>query len=150
MNEWAELVGMKTVSTPESCRFIWAICSSFSKSETARRPLTMAEAPTSRATFTTSVLTDSIRTPGRWPSDSSSISRRSSSVNSGAFFCGLRTTATTTSSKSRAALSTTSRWPLWKGSNEPGRRATLTRRAPAPRRGRGLRRGVLRASGEPR
>ena len=41
-------VGMKSVSMPESCRFIWAICSSLSKSDTARRPLMIAVAPTSR------------------------------------------------------------------------------------------------------
>ena len=64
MNEWVELVGMKSVSIPESWRFIWAICSSFSKSDTARRPFTMAVAPTSRATLTTRVDTDTIRTLG--------------------------------------------------------------------------------------
>ena len=74
MNEWAELVGMNRVSTPESCLFIWAICSSFSKSDTARRPFTIALAPTSCATFTTRVDTDTMRTLTRWASDSSSIS----------------------------------------------------------------------------
>ncbi len=62
MNECDELVGMKIVSTPDSDRFIWAICSSLSKSETARRPLTMAVAPTSSATFTSRVDTDTMRT----------------------------------------------------------------------------------------
>ena len=41
-------------------------------------------------------------------------------------FCGLRSVATTTSSKRRPARSTTSRWPLWNGSNDPGKRATVT------------------------
>ena len=48
--EYFELVGMKIVSTPERWLFIWAICISVSKSDTARSPRTMAEAPTSRAT----------------------------------------------------------------------------------------------------
>ncbi len=56
-----------------------------------------------------------------------SISSRSSRLNSGSAFCGLRSVATTTSSKSRPARSTTSRWPLWNGSNEPGKRAMVTR-----------------------
>ena len=44
-NEWDEVVGMNSVSTPEIERFICAICSSDSKSDTARRPLTMKWAP---------------------------------------------------------------------------------------------------------
>ena len=62
MKECVELEGMKSVSTPERDRFIWAICSSLSKSETARRPFTMAVAFTSRATFTSSVEIETIRT----------------------------------------------------------------------------------------
>ena len=34
---------MNSVSTPESERFIWAIWSSLSKSDTARRPFTMVD-----------------------------------------------------------------------------------------------------------
>src|SRR5579884_2315089 len=117
---------MNKVSIPDSCRFICAICSSFSKSDTARKPLTMADAPTSRATSTTNVVTATMRTLGRCTTASRSISSRSGRVNSGSAFCGLRRIATTTSSKSRPARSTTSRWPLWKGSNEPGMRATVT------------------------
>ena len=47
MKECDELVGMKTVSIPESSRFIWAICNSFSKSETTRSPRTITSAPRS-------------------------------------------------------------------------------------------------------
>ena len=46
MNEYVEPVGSITVSTPEICWFICAICSSFSKSETARKPFTITVAPT--------------------------------------------------------------------------------------------------------
>src|SRR5674476_55294 len=52
---------MNNVSTPDSCLFIWAICSSFSKSDTARSPFTMALAPTDSATLTTKVDTDTMR-----------------------------------------------------------------------------------------
>ena len=45
-NELPDADGMKSVWTPEIVWFIWAICSSVSKSETARRPLTMKSAPT--------------------------------------------------------------------------------------------------------
>ena len=41
---------------------------------------------------------------------------------------GLRSAATTTSSKRRLARSTISRCPLWKGSNDPGKRPTFTSR----------------------
>ena len=53
--------------------FIWAICISASKSETARRPRTIAEAPTSRATLTSRVDMEMMRTEGRWATTSSSI-----------------------------------------------------------------------------
>ena len=56
----------------------------------------------------------------RWPSDSSIISSRSSRVNSGSPFCGLRIVATTTSSKRWDAVSISSTCPLWIGSNDPG------------------------------
>src|SRR6185437_6212227 len=49
-NDHSGLVGMKIASTPDRWLFIWAICISASKSETARSPRTMADAPTSRAT----------------------------------------------------------------------------------------------------
>ena len=58
MNEWCELEGKNRVSTPDKERFIWAIWSSLSKSDTARNPFTMAVACTSRATFTSRVEID--------------------------------------------------------------------------------------------
>ena len=109
MNEWLELVGMNRVSTPESERFICAIWSSDSKSETALSPLTIAVAPTSLATSTSSVETETIRTVGRCVIDAAIMSRRSSRSKSDEDFCGLRSAATTTSSKRRVARSTTSR-----------------------------------------
>src|SRR5579883_3069353 len=151
MNECFELVGMKRVSTPDSCRFIWAIWSSFSKSDTARSPFTMAVASTSRATFTTRVDIDTTRIPSRWARDSSTMCLRSSSPKSGSLFWGLRTAATTTSSKRRAARSTTSRCPLWKGSKEPGKSATVTSRLPGGQgRGPAGRRRAARSRAYPR
>src|ERR1700722_177549 len=126
MNEYFELVGRKMGSTPERWWFICAICISVSKSETARRPRTMADAPTSRATLTKRVETETMRTDGMWATTSSSMLLRSSRSNSAELFCGLRSAATTTSSKSRLARSTISRCPLWKGSNEPGNSPTFT------------------------
>ena len=112
MKEYSGLVGMKIVSTPERWLFIWAICISASKSDTARSPRTIAEAPTSRATLTSSVDTETIRTDGRCATTSSSMAWRSSRSKSGALFWGLRSAATTTSSKRRLARSTISRCPL--------------------------------------
>src|SRR6202044_3067051 len=88
------LVGMKIVSTPERGLFICAICISASKSETARSPRTMAVGPTSRATLTSRVDTDTMRTDGRCDTTSSSISWRSSRSKSAVLFCGLRSAAT--------------------------------------------------------
>ena len=48
-NEWEDAEGMNSVSTPDMAWFIWAICNSLSKSETARSPLTMKSAPMSRS-----------------------------------------------------------------------------------------------------
>ena len=109
MKEWCELDGMNSVSTPERERFIWAICSSLSKSETARRPFTMAVALTSRATFTSKVEMETIRTFWTWVKESAIISRRSSKSKSGSDFWGLRIAATTISSKICEARSTISR-----------------------------------------
>jgi formylmethanofuran:tetrahydromethanopterin formyltransferase len=53
---YSALASTATVTTSgASCSFMCAICSSKSKSETARRPLTRATAPSSRATLTTRV-----------------------------------------------------------------------------------------------
>ncbi len=105
---------------PDSSRFIWAICSSLSKSPTARRPFTIAVAPTSRATSTTRVDIDTTLTVGRWASDSATISSRASTEKSGSAFCGFLSTATTTESNNLVARSTTSRCPLWNGSKDAG------------------------------
>src|ERR1700745_2873008 len=67
---------------------------------------------------------------------SSSIPWRSSIVNRELLFCGLRITATITSSKWRAVRSMMSRGPLVTGSNEPGPRAVATS-APVGTAGRG-------------
>ena len=45
-NEYRGAVATKKVSTPATCLFICAICSSYSKSVPVRRPLTMAVMPT--------------------------------------------------------------------------------------------------------
>jgi hypothetical protein len=66
------------------------------------------------------------RTLSRWADGLVEHLLRSSRVNRGSPFCGLRTDATTTSSKSLAATSMMSRWPLWIGSNEPGYRTLVT------------------------
>ena len=71
-----------------------------------------------------------MRTDGRCATTSSSMAWRSSRSKSGRPFCGLRSAATTTSSKSRLARSTISRCPLWKGSKDPGKSPTFTSRSP--------------------
>jgi len=89
MNWWFSDAIRNTVSTPPfSLVFIAAIWNSYSKSETARRPLRMIVAPTS-STKCMSRLANG-RTRMRLPSplrsrdtSSSSISTRSSRLNSG-------------------------------------------------------------------
>ena len=107
--EWDDADGMNSVSTPEMAWFIWAICSSLSKSETARSPLTMKSAPTSRARSTTRLENMVKVTFSRCERLSLIIASRSSRENSGSPFCGLRMAATTTSSKRWAARSMISR-----------------------------------------
>src|SRR5579875_3856153 len=123
-NEWVELVNMNRVSIPDRCWVIWI---SFSKSETALSPFTRTVAPTSLASSTTRPVMATILTPGRSPSDSSSICLRSDRGKSGSPFWGLRTAATTSSSNRREARSTISRCPLCRGSKEPGNKAVVTR-----------------------
>src|SRR2546430_5805369 len=67
-----------------------------------------------------------MRMLGRCAVDSLSICWRSSRLNSDCDFCGLRITATITSSKWRAVRSMMSRWPRVTGSNDPGQRAVAT------------------------
>ena len=50
----------------------------------------MTSTPRSRARSTTRLEKESIDTLGRWATESAIISRRSSRVNSGSPFCGLR------------------------------------------------------------
>lgn len=88
---------MKRVSTPVRPRFICAICSSKSKSLTARRPLTMAGMSRSRQKSTSRPWCDSALTLPYAAQVSSIISIRSSTLNSPRLF-GLISTATYTSS----------------------------------------------------
>ena len=106
--------------TPETFRLTWAWEISLSKSIVERRPLMMKSAPISAATSTTSLAKLITSMLSRWVSDSRIISSRSSRVNSGSPFCGLRIVATTTSSKRWLAVSISSTCPLWIGSNDPG------------------------------
>ena len=68
---------MNRVSTPDTLWFIWAICSSDSKSDTARSPLTMKSAPTLRARSTTRLENMVTWTLSRWATLSSSMASRS-------------------------------------------------------------------------
>ena len=100
-----------------SWRFSWFISSSYSKSEMARRPLTIALAPRSRAKSTTRFLNSSILTLLRCPVASSTNRARSSPENNGLL---LRTDASTTptisTSNIAAARVMTSTWPRVIGS----------------------------------
>ena len=130
-NDDFDAEGMKRVCTPETALFICAIWSSFSKSDTARRPLMMKSASISLARSTTSDENIVMLTLPRWPTDSWIISSRSSRLNEPPPFCGLRIAATTTSSNSSDAVVMISIWPLWTGSNEPGYRTRVTVSLPA-------------------
>jgi len=98
---------MNTVSTRGlSRRFISAICSSYSKSETARNPRTTARAPTLSMKSTSRPEKLSTRMSG--PTISRIASIRSSTVKSG-FLPSLKRTATTTSSNTGRQRSMMSR-----------------------------------------
>ena len=62
-NECSVADGMNRVSTPEILRFMWAWCISDSKSDTARSPLTMTSAPTSRARSTATATPERVSVP---------------------------------------------------------------------------------------
>ena len=132
MNEYIAPVGMNRVSIPESWLFICDICSSSSKSDTARNPRMITSACSSgppRRRASTS------RPPRRWRSarpTRGSSARASSGENTGSVFSALRSTATMTRSKRRCARSTISRCPLWNGSNDPGKIAVVTAREHGP------------------
>src|SRR3954467_9377570 len=94
----------------------------------------MALAPWSRAKSTRRPLKNSIWMLPRCAVASFSICWRSSRLNSDFVFCGLRMTATITTSKWRAVRSMMSRWPRVTGSNEPGQRAVATQELQSARR----------------
>src|SRR5438067_1485084 len=86
----------------------------------------MALTPCSAANSTSRPLKKSTRTFDRCLVTSRRRSCRSSRVNSGSAFCGLRMTATMSSSKCWAVRSMMSRWPFVTGSNDPGMSAIAT------------------------
>src|SRR5215208_3244552 len=100
-------VGTKSVSMLASSRFIWAICSSYSKSLTARSPLTITGISCARQYSTRSPWKLSMVTFGISATASRSRSIRSSTVNRPAF-PGFTSTATTSSSYRPAAREMTS------------------------------------------
>src|SRR3954454_22777040 len=105
-------------------RLSWFISISYSKSEMARRPLTIALAPTRSANSTISTSNDADLTFSRCSVASSMKLSRSSVENSvPPLRTGWLTIATTTSSNNAAARAITSRWPLVIGSYEPGHTA---------------------------
>src|SRR3712207_3066969 len=107
-----------------SWRLSWFISSSYSKSEMARSPFTIAIAPFSRAKSTISLSKVSTRTLGRWPVASSMKAQRSSAENSDLLLrTEALTTATMNSSNIGAAREMTSTWPCVIGSYEPGQTA---------------------------
>src|SRR4051794_34209391 len=102
-------------------RFSWFISNSYSKSEIARKPFTIALAPCLRANSTTSVSNVFTCTLGRSAISASMNPMRSSASNS--VFClrtGWFTTATITLSNTPEQRLITSRWPNVTGSYEPG------------------------------
>src|SRR5918998_840610 len=107
-----------------SWRLSWFISSSYSKSEIARRPLTIDIAPLSRAKSTISLSKVSTRTLGRCDVADAMNPQRSSALNS---VLVLRTealtTATTSSSNIGAARLMMSTCPFVTGSYEPGQTA---------------------------
>src|SRR5205085_204277 len=102
-------------------RFSWFISNSYSKSEIARRPLTIAVAPCSRAKSTRSVSKAFTCTlPKSWTSASMN-STRSAAGNTGVCLrTGWFTTPTTTLSNTSAARLMMSTWPSVTGSYVPG------------------------------
>src|SRR5918994_655495 len=107
-----------------SWRLSWFISSSYSKSEIARSPFTIAIAPFSRAKSTISLSNVSTRTLGRWLVASSMKPHRSSALKSVLLLrTEALTTATMNSSNIGAARVMTSTWPCVIGSYEPGQTA---------------------------
>src|SRR3954453_8188088 len=105
-------------------RFSWFISSSYSKSEIARSPLTIAFAPFPRANSTIRLLNGLIATFGTWLSSASRNSIRSS-VEKRVFALrtGRLTTGAIPSSKIPPVREMMSKWPFVIGSYEPGQTA---------------------------
>src|SRR3954453_11623312 len=105
-------------------RLSWFISISYSKSEIARRPFTIARAPTRCANSTMSTSNDAERTLPIGAVASSMKPSRSSVENSVLpLRTGWLTIATTTSSNMAEARLMTSRWPFVIGSYDPGQTA---------------------------
>ena len=103
---------------------MWAICSSASKSLTARSPRMMWPAPISRQASTVRPANGRTSTrPAQSGSTSATpetiVSTRVATSSMGAFF-GLTSTATTTRSKTSSERRSTSTCPNVIGSNDPG------------------------------
>src|SRR4051794_27015535 len=107
-------------------RFSWFISNSYSKSEMARSPLTIAVAPFCLANATSRLSKDFISTFSREFTSARMNSSRSLVLKtvSDPFRTGLSTTATTTLSKTLAARPMMSRCPKVTGSYVPGHTAT--------------------------
>ena len=103
---------------------MWAICSSASKSEIARRPRTTWRAPTLRQASTVSPSKIMTSTRSSSSGSSSAIASRIADARTSASpagaFRGFTRTATTTRSKTPAARCRTSTCPSVIGSNDPG------------------------------
>ena len=100
-----------------SLRLSWAISNSYSKSEIARRPLTIALRLDSRANSTSRLEKICTSTLARSAVASSMKALRSSAVNRVfSLRIGLLTTPTTTRSKTSEVRVMMSRWPLVTGS----------------------------------
>src|ERR671922_1039176 len=107
-----------------SWRLSWFISSSYSKSEIARSPLTIAFAPRARANSTTRLENGSTRTLPRWDVAASMNAIRSSALNSDLLLrTDALTTATISSSNIDEARVITSMCPCVIGSYEPGQTA---------------------------
>src|SRR5919112_890683 len=105
-------------------RLSWFISISYSKSEIARRPFTIARAPTCWANSTTRTSNEADRTlPIGLVASSMKLSRSAVENSVPPLRTGWLTIATTTSSNIAAARLITSRCPLVIGSYEPGQTA---------------------------
>ena len=116
---------MNTVSTPDSCRPICAIWKLVL--EVRHR----SEAPRSQSADVAGHVDHQVAIEHdadlvRWAVAFSSISDARGDRRAGVLFWGFRTVEPRPRRTARQARSTTSRCPLWNGSNEPGNRAVFT------------------------